>query len=260
LFSNEIKKNKLNKGHFKPYCFPELSVGFQEAFPSTTVRGDPEFKRVYDVNGNSSFQPNKRAGEERGWEQINATTGQTILAVEKNTSRTVTDIEEEAYRKGFMKGEQAGLELIRKKAAPVVENLKQTLLEASQLRKQFHFNAEKEVVSLALAVSKKVICHEVTFNKEVLPGIVRQALLKVVDNGDIKIKLRPSDVQFFKDARLELIDSLDNIEAVEFVEDETIQMGGCVIETNIGEIDSRIEKQLQIIEAAFQLEIERSGT
>ena len=172
----------------------------------------------------------------------------------------MTDIEKEAYSKGFMKGEQAGLELIKKKAAPVVENLKQTLLEVSQLREQFNLNAEKEVVSLALAVSKKIICHEVTFNKEVLLDIVRQALSKVVDNDDIKIRLRSSDVQFFKDARLELIDSLDNVDAVEFIEDETIQLGGCVIETNIGAIDSRIEKQLQIIDAAFQLEIERSGS
>ena len=33
--------------------------------------------------------------------------------------------------------------------------------------------------------------------------------------------------------------------------------GGCIIETNLGDIDARIEKQLQAVEEAFRSEINK---
>jgi len=51
---------------------------------------------------------------------------------------------------------------------------------------------------------------------------------------------------------------LDNIENITFEEDETISDGGCVIETDFGNIDARIERQFQVVEEAFKSEIQRS--
>ncbi|MCK5205137.1 MAG: hypothetical protein KAR15_14740 [Desulfobacterales bacterium] len=41
-----------------------------------------------------------------------------------------------------------------------------------------------------------------------------------------------------------------------FEAEDSIQSGGCLIETDMGDIDARIEKQFQAIEESFQIEFD----
>jgi flagellar assembly protein FliH len=48
---------------------------------------------------------------------------------------------------------------------------------------------------------------------------------------------------------------------VTFEAEDSVQSGGCVIETDLGEIDARIEKQIQAVEESFRraMEKEKAG-
>ena len=51
---------------------------------------------------------------------------------------------------------------------------------------------------------------------------------------------------------------IENIDNVTLEAAENIQNGGCIIETDLGEIDARIEKQLQAVEESFRTAIAKS--
>jgi flagellar biosynthesis/type III secretory pathway protein FliH len=50
---------------------------------------------------------------------------------------------------------------------------------------------------------------------------------------------------------------LENIDDVHLEAEDSIQSGGCLIETDRGDIDARIEKQFEAIEEAFQTQFEQ---
>ena len=102
------------------------------------------------------------------------------------------------------------------------------------------------------------MCHEIATNKEVVINVVKEAIKKVVDHGKIIIKVNPSDLQLINNSDRQFLNFVDNIENITFEGDETISVGGCVIETDFGDIDARIEKQFQVVEEAFKSEIQRS--
>jgi flagellar assembly protein FliH len=164
-------------------------------------------------------------------------------------------IEEEAYARGFSKGEKDGLESGKEKLEPVLRNFREALLRLEEIKKEIYLNAEKDIVDLVLAITKKIVCHEITSNKEVILGIVKEAIKKVVDHEEIKIRISPSDLQVLKNARTELSNLVDNIQGVTLEEDETILHGGCIIETTSGDIDARVEKQLEAVEEALKSEL-----
>ena len=116
-----------------------------------------------------------------------------------------------------------------------------------------------EVVELALAIARKVICREVKMDKEVVVCVAKEALARVEDSATINIKMNPSDLQFINETKYQLSDLVDNIEDVTLTAEERIESGGCIIETNLGEIDARIENQLQAVEESFRSAIENSG-
>ena len=46
---------------------------------------------------------------------------------------------------------------------------------------------------------------------------------------------------------------------VTFIEDPSISCGGCIVESLSGDVDARIESQLQMIEEAFQPGLEKNN-
>ena len=50
---------------------------------------------------------------------------------------------------------------------------------------------------------------------------------------------------------------LHNVESIRFEAEASIQSGGCLIETDMGDLDARIEKQFQAIEESFQTQFEQ---
>ena len=186
---------------------------------------------------------------------------------QKKKSLSIAEIAAEAYQKGFIDGEKKGIvdgeksgfDSSLKKIEPVLNSLQEALLLLKKIRKETYECIEKEVAELALAIAKKVICQEVKTDKQVVVCIAREALTKVKESGQIKIKMSPSDLQFINETKYQLSNLIENIDNVTFDAEESIASGGCIIETDLGEIDARIEKQLQVVEESFRSEIEKSN-
>jgi flagellar assembly protein FliH len=178
----------------------------------------------------------------------------------RKSSVTTAQLNAQAYRKGFADGLEKGMidaenawhRMGEKKIEPLLLNLQEVLLQLNHIRKETYQEIEKEVVELALAIARQVICREITFNRDIVVCVAREALAKVEDPGRIKIKMSPSDLKFIKETRSQLSDLIQNVDNVTFEAEENIQSGGCIIETDLGEIDARIERQLQAVEESFR--------
>ena len=166
--------------------------------------------------------------------------------------------EEAAYAKGFRQGESAGRKAGLQEVSPVLERFRMSISQVEKFRKAIYHNAEQESVALALAVAAKIVGYEVSVNGEVILHTVRQALNKVVDHERIRIKLNPSDLTMLQNHLLLLNDQAQDLERIAFEADERITSGGCLIETNFGDIDAKIESQLKTVEQALRLAVDQS--
>lgn len=164
----------------------------------------------------------------------------------------VEEIEENAFQKGFAEGRRVGFESGTKKVDPAINSLRQALVQLQNIRQEIHQEIEKEVVQLALAIARKIVCHEIETAQETVVCVAREALSRVENPGKIKIKLNPEDLQFINDTKSQLFHFLHNVDNIRFEAADSIQSGGCLIETDRGDIDARIEKQFQAIEETFR--------
>ena len=137
-------------------------------------------------------------------------------------------------------------------------SLQEALLKINNIRNETYRQIEKEVVELALSIARQVICQEITIDREIVVCVAREALAKVEDPGRVKIKMSPSDLQFINETQSQLSNLIENIDNVTLEATESIQSGGCIIETDFGEIDARIEKQLQVVEESFRTALEKT--
>ncbi len=241
---NRVKKESQTlQDSFRLHYFPDIPV--EPADAECSQSSDSGFQRIHFKNMNSNCSDAAQAP------------GSTETPQEKKDP-SIDEIKISAFQKGFSEGEKAGFEAGTKRVDPLINSFNQGLEQLKNIRREIHQKIEKEVAQLALSIAKKIVCHEVKTTEETVVCVAREALSRVENPGKIKVKLNPADLQFMQDTKSQLSHFLDDVENIRFEAEDSIQSGGCLIETDMGDIDARIEKQLQAIEESFQIEFDQS--
>ena len=165
----------------------------------------------------------------------------------RNRDEELLELERKAYEKGFTQGEAAGVNLGLKKMEVVLENFMVLTEELQNIKKKICENSEKELLELSLSIARKVLHEEIKLNSEVIMGIMKDSIAKASTSSKIKIRVNRSDMEFAILCKPELIRLRDGIETIIFEEDETVSKGGCIVETDCGYIDGRVESQIEEI-------------
>ena len=238
---------------FGLHCFPDIQVD-ESANVRRCLPTKENFQRVKYDNIESNRTDIAPPSDDDGTCNI------------RKGSISTAQLNEQAYQRGFADGREKGAidaenawhAVGEKKIEPLLISLKEVLFQLNNIRHETYRMIEKEVVELALAIARQIICQEITIDKEIVVCVAREALAKVENPGKIKIKMSPSDLQFIDETRSQLSDMVENFDTVTLEAAESIQNGGCIIETDLGEIDARIEKQLQAVEESFRTALEKN--
>lgn len=151
------------------------------------------------------------------------------------------------HQQGFEEGRREGLMLGRREVAPLISRLKVVSQALLQAKEEALNQAQKEVVEMALAIAKRVVRANVQVNKEIVTNMVEESLRRVVDRERILIRVNPKDVEEIRGHRDEYTSSVEGIESLEIVADRRVSPGGCVVETNTGNIVADLDAQLEEI-------------
>ena len=111
-------------------------------------------------------------------------------------------------------------------------------------RAKLWLSQESEMVALAFDIARQVVKTEVTQNPAVVHAVLANALRRITDKDNVRVRVSVSDTPRVKEAREDLLEVVDGLRFIEIVEDRRVGDGGCVIETNAGTIDAKIETQL----------------
>ena len=110
---------------------------------------------------------------------------------------------------------------------------------------------ESEMAALAFDIARQVVKTEVAQNPGVVHAVLANALRRITDKDNVRVRVSVSDAPRVKEAREDLLEVVDGLRFIEIVEDRRIGDGGCVIETNAGTIDAKIETQVAEVARAL---------
>ena len=167
-----------------------------------------------------------------------------VLAAARNSA---AQIEREARERGIAEGRAVATAEAVEAARPLREQLARTIDEISGLREEIVARTERDLVRLALEIAKRVVHREVTVDPEIVLTLARVALTRLHHRSVATVRLHPEDFGYVTTRR----EQLEASGAIEIVEDRSIPQGGCLVQTEMGDIDARIEQQFAEIERGF---------
>jgi flagellar assembly protein FliH len=153
---------------------------------------------------------------------------------------------------GFKEGREAGYAEGRAEADRLTERLQTVLERARSRREEILAETEQQIVDLALLIARKVIKIISETQKEVVKANVAEALRKIKGRGDIVIRVNLADLKLATEHIHSFIQKVEGARGIQVAEDSTVDPGGCIIETDFGEIDARISSQLAELESKIR--------
>ena len=143
----------------------------------------------------------------------------------------------EGYAEGFKKGEDAAREELK----PFLETTEGLVSDLTGFRKDMYDKLEREMVEMVIRLAKKVIHFEFSTRDDAVQEMIRLAVQSVLDRESMVIKINPTDKGYAESFRPELHNLFGDIKNITFEGHSGVERGGCVVETNFGVVDARID-------------------
>jgi flagellar assembly protein FliH len=168
--------------------------------------------------------------------------------IEEDSLAAFENERKEAEERGRIAGQESGFLQGRDEVDRLVERTQTILERAQEKRVEILAETEQQIVDLVLLISRKVIKVISENQRNVVVSNVVQALRKVKGRGNVFIRVNMLDVKLTTEHKKEFIEMVEGVKSLQIVEDTTVDPGGCVIETDFGDIDARISSPLAELE------------
>ena len=159
------------------------------------------------------------------------------LKYREDVAFEIEQLKMQAQREGFEEGFKAW-----------VEKIEQLESEISKVRQE----TEKVILPVALKAAKKIVAKELETSENAIIEIVSSNLKAVATHKRITIYVNKKDLESLERNKESLKKMFDQLEVFNIRERADVEQGGCVIETEGGIINARLENQWKILESAFE--------
>lgn len=239
----------------------KLRSGWEDELRAMKRAASEEAERTIENAKNQSFEIYKaKQNEGRSLVEASKAEANAIIAQSKDEAdgirREAVSVRETAQREGTQKGYDEGFnkafEEGKVEIQRMIAKLEKILGETINKRNEIIDNSETQLIEIAILIAKRVVKMITERDKAVVVRNIQEALRKVKGRAKVTIRVNIDDLEVAARHKDEFYQMLDKIEGVTVLEDPNVDIGGCIIETDFGDIDARVSTQLNEIETAIK--------
>jgi flagellar assembly protein FliH len=180
-------------------------------------------------------------------------TNQPIQIPLSNINREMINLEDAkleiqfAYDKGFTDGQEASNAAYTKELNDHRNWVKSIASLVNELKSQFSnelYAMERVSISLATVIAKHIVERELSNDANLVFELVRKAIKSIDEESLFKIAVNPDDYKILEHFRLDLLNDKALASKIEISPDADVDAGGCILHTDAGIVDARVDTQL----------------
>ncbi|HQE21887.1 MAG TPA: FliH/SctL family protein [Thermosynergistes sp.] len=170
---------------------------------------------------------------------------------EKLREKALREGYEEGYRRGAEQGKIEAIEAVReeniKKISSLVGLFESIHEELKNSLDVLLLANEAKLVRLWEKILSRLLFQRASLDEGLVLRVLKEILARASDRERILIYLNPSDLTYAESHSDELAELLRGVKHLEFIPDDNVDKGSCVVETNLGVYDARWRTQLEQI-------------
>ncbi len=186
---------------------------------------------------------------------LRQTTG--VYAIEKQSEETKIEnkvleklaiVQEDAYEKAYQLGLEEGLKkAFEEKTAQInydLTELETLMARLTTLKEEMARQNESHLVQLVYDIARRIAFDHIEEKPEVVISVIKDAIEMAQAEEEVNVLVASSQVDFLEKMKSKLGREFEFLKRVKFQVSDQVTSGGCIIETNFGIVDARIEERV----------------
>lgn len=154
---------------------------------------------------------------------------------------------EEAFDRGLRTGREEGRRAAEEELRSAVNNVTRLADQLAAEREAVLRDAHDLVVHLSCAIARRIIEVSALVDTAGVIDAISESVSHVADRSSLTIKVHPDDLDVVSRHCAESLAKDGGVGKVTFEGDAGISRGGCVVDTDSGIVDGRVESQLKLL-------------
>lgn len=175
------------------------------------------------------------------------------LALVDDAEARAAQIADDARSQGFEQGSSDGRAAAQAEMDEMLETMRGLVEMARVERHKIIEGAEPEIVRLSVAISERILNQHVALDTDAVLDMTRSAITRLVNRETVTVRVNPGDIATMRQHRDKLM-AMNDIDNLRIIEDQRVDRGGVVIETDAGTIDAKISTQLREVRRLLAVE------
>lgn len=175
------------------------------------------------------------------------------LALVEEGQRRAAEIETQARSQGFDRGMADGRAAAQAEMDEMLATMRGLVEMARVERYKIIETAEPEIVRLSVMIAERILNQHVALDDQTVVEMARSAITRLVNRETVTVRVNPADIEMMRQHREKLM-QMNDIDNMRVIEDQRVDRGGIVIETDAGTIDAKISTQLREVRRLLAVE------
>jgi type III secretion protein L len=124
--------------------------------------------------------------------------------------------------------------------------------EANEARDRRLAESEPEMIRIAVRIAQKIIGEELRLNPQAIVSMAAECMRTLRRERSLTVRVQPGDVDHLRERISMLREAAGPRRSIEVVADPSMTSGGCIVESEYGVIDARLETQIRCMEEILQ--------
>jgi flagellar assembly protein FliH len=177
---------------------------------------------------------------------------QANAQIQQHAENVQRQAQEIGFQQGFEQGVQQGGIAAQQQVYQQLIESRDIFIQAIRQRHLMLTSCEPQLARLSVKIAEKLVGEELKCNPETIIGIVRTALHGIGDRDEVAIRVNPADYDQVIAHRSDFEKMIEGLKKFEITADAAIDLGGAAIETNLGNIDARLNTRVAALTAGLE--------
>jgi flagellar assembly protein FliH len=168
--------------------------------------------------------------------------------IEEKVLEKIAEVQQEAYKQAYDLGYEEGTKkAIEEKTAELQKKADEIDVLAENLLKikdEMVYQNEAHIVRMIYQIATALAFDHVTEKQEVVLQIIKKTVEEAQAEENINVRVANSQLEFLEQLRQSGNKKNEFLKKVKFEGADNISVGSCIVETNYGVIDARIEERV----------------
>jgi flagellar assembly protein FliH len=167
-------------------------------------------------------------------------------------------ISEEQLAEAYQRGREEALAEAGANLVSAADALGEALREISRLREGTLRRSTEDMVRLVMVIAEQVIGAEIATRPEFVLETLKQAMHHALKTDEYQVRVHPDDLAVVTDNKPLFMAAVSGLKNIRLETDPAITRGGCVVESQLGQVDATLDSRLEEIRRSLLAHLEES--